>query len=109
MKIEVHHKNDGTLTHIANVEAPADLDPYTALDYAFRWTNNVGGSWSIKDPDLRSQNPDFNENVEILMPLQRDASGRAWGHRSTSVGDILVTDRERYVVTSVGFQRLQEA
>ena len=59
MQITVFHKADrlGTsFDRMCVVEAPC-TDVMDALEYAYRWTNNINGSWS------RSGNADSNENV----------------------------------------------
>ena len=107
MNILVLHRAFGDDYAAAKVSAPAELDAIDALDYAFRWTNNVAGSWSRRDIE---DNGDFNPNVEVVEPL--DESGM--GHRSTSTGDLMqVIDDERapealagriFEVSSFGFK-----
>ena len=47
MKITVVHKAfEDTPQVVAEVEAPHSVVE-EALEYAYRWTNNVMGSWSI--------------------------------------------------------------
>ena len=60
-----------------------------AMEYAYRWTNNVMGSWSIKKEVFEDgeTNGDFDPNVTVMAPLHVDDSGKEWGLRSTSVGD----------------------
>ena len=62
---------------VAIVKVSSDLTTIEKLDYAFRWTNNIDGSWSRRDIE---NNSDENENV---YPLN---VGKL-GHRSTSEGD----------------------
>jgi hypothetical protein len=87
-----------------------DVD--AGLDYAYRWTNNIDGSWSqgeevVFDGRLYD-NTDFNQNVKVLAPLRKHL-GRAYGHRSSSVGDIMVIDGETYKVASFGFEKMENA
>jgi hypothetical protein len=48
MKIEIHHYDQIGFTHVATVTSP-DAEVWEALEYAYRWTNNIDGSWSIKE------------------------------------------------------------
>ena len=45
--VEVHHVDPltGVSTHVANVRTGLE-DDIEALEFAWRWTNNVHGSWS---------------------------------------------------------------
>ena len=87
-----------------------DVD--AGLEYAYRWTNNIDGSWS-KGEDVEFdgrlyENTDFNENVKVLAPLPKFL-GRTLGHRSSSVGDMMVIDGETYKVASFGFEKMENA
>ena len=97
MQIEVIHSAfEEEAEHVANVAAPhTDVDE--ALEYAFRYTNNVDGSWSMKI------GADANDDVTLIKPLYR---GR--GHRSTSVGDHMRVDGQLYIVAGMGFQKVDE-
>ena len=91
MKIQVFHKAfEDTATHVATVTAPS-TDVMEALEYAYRWTNNVMGSWSIQKEMLGEDfaNGDLNTNVTVEAPLHVGDDGKEWGHRSTSVGDYM--------------------
>jgi hypothetical protein len=85
-------------------------NPINAMDYAFRWTNNIDGSWSqgedIAVDGHLYENPDFNPNVKVLAPLPTYL-GRTYGHRSTSVGDVMIVDGEAYRVASFGFEKVE--
>jgi hypothetical protein len=87
-----------------------DID--AGLEYAYRWTNNLDGSWSQGEEfsyDGRLyDNPDFNPNVKVLAPLPNHF-GRTIGHRSSSVGDIMIVDGEAYKVASFGFEKMENA
>ena len=105
MKVTVYHREmtntgfDGPMTRVAVVEAPTD-NIMDALEYAFRWTNNVMGSWSRNDIE---DNGDFNENVTRVAPLCEGG----YGLRSTSVGDIMYVDYKNspcYEVMPMGFR-----
>ena len=79
-----------------------------AMEYAYRWTNNVMGSWSIKKEVFEDgeTNGDFNPNVTVMAPLHVDDSGKEWGLRSTSVGDPMLVGTKKYEVASFGFKEI---
>ena len=81
-----------------------------ALEYAYRWTNNVEGSWSIKKEVFEDgqANGDFNPDVTVMHELHKDDQGKTWGLRSTSVGDQMLMGTEKYVVASIGFDKLSD-
>ena len=79
---------------VAEVNAPhAKVEE--ALEYAYRWTNNVMGSWSRTDIE---NNGDANDDVEVVKPVGD------MGHRSTSVGDYMRVDGSLYRVAMMGFE-----
>tara|TARA_Y100001963_G_scaffold131026_1_gene187880 strand:+ start:2728 stop:3099 length:372 start_codon:yes stop_codon:yes gene_type:complete len=66
------------------------IQPANALEYAYRWTNNVMGSWSRNEkvfPDGEI-NGDYNPNVFRLAPLHENGMGL----RSTSMGDHMIVE-----------------
>ena len=81
-----------------------------ALEYAYRWTNNVEGSWSMKVREFEDgqANGDFNPDVTVTHELHKDDQGKTWGLRSTSVGDQMLMGTEKYVVASIGFDKLSD-
>lgn len=115
--IEVHHRDsspghEGEFVHVANVTVPDSYDgaeDWQALEYAWRYTNNIEGSWSRTDlEDNRDANP---AGTEVLVPLPVHG-GRTYGLRSSSVGDIFIirrgSDKDAwgdYVAASFGFER----
>ncbi|MGO8241297.1 hypothetical protein ACC806_34735 [Rhizobium ruizarguesonis] len=106
MKIEVHHHDQIGFTHVATVDVPDHLALHAALEYAWRWTNNVDGSWSIKQRAFEDgrENGDFNARVEVIAPLRVDRQGKTWGHRSSMMGDVFIVDGKRWVVATFGFE-----
>lgn len=102
-KVEVFH--DGV--HVANVTVPAGYHGHSALEYAWRWTNNVEGSWSRKEKTFEDgeTNKDYNDNVEVLAPLHCGLGGKTYGLRSSMVGDRFVLDGVAYRVASCGFEK----
>jgi len=113
MQITVIHKDFETNKQEAVAVVTFNgTDIIAGLDYAYRWTNNLDGSWSqgeefAMDGQLYD-NPDFNENVKVLAPL-RKFMGRTIGHRSSSVGDTMIVDGEAYKVASFGFEKMENA
>ena len=101
MKITVVHKAfEDTPIIVAEVTAPADAESVeSALEYAYRWTNNVMGSWSRDDLE---DNGDFNPAVKRVAPLHEDGMGL----RSTSVGDMMHVNGRSFEVAMMGFQEL---
>ena len=106
---------------VALVDIPddilADTTDSEALEYAYRWTQNVEGSWSrsqhIMVSGIEHNNPDFNWRVKCLaeLPVHR---GEVYGLRSTSVGDYMsvVTqfgELRRYKVAFRGFDPVSDA
>ena len=61
------------------------MDLFQATEYAYRYTNNLDGSWSMK------MGEDANDDVEVIAPLIQH-NGKAFGLRSTSVGDVMIVD-----------------
>jgi len=104
MKVTVIHKafEDAPIT-VADVETPFAVVE-EALEYAYRWTNNVMGSWS-RDEKVFSNgetNGDFNPNVTRIAPLHEDGMGL----RSTSMGDQMIVEGKTYEVAMLGFEEV---
>tara|TARA_R110002153_G_scaffold35369_4_gene105246 strand:+ start:2894 stop:3262 length:369 start_codon:yes stop_codon:yes gene_type:complete len=117
MKILVQHaKHERTTgsvlgyTDVAEVNI-TELLPFAneieCLEYAYRWTNNIKGSWSIKktsfpDPANGDRiNGDYNEDVTVLAPR---ADGM--GQRSTMIHDRMIVDGVTYKVAAAGFKKV---
>ena len=66
------------------------------LEYAYRWTQNIMDSWSLKMPE------DGNDAVTVMGDISD-----GYGLRSTSVGDQILVGTEKYVVAPFGFQTLE--
>ena len=96
MQIEVIHAAfEDQAEHMATVTADDRMGVMEALEYAYRWTNNVAGSWSRTDIE---DNGDANDDVEVVKPVGE------LGHRSTSVGDYMRVDGSLYRVAMAGFE-----
>lgn len=116
MKVTVQHINQDRdtgavlgFTNVAEVNVWHTEDVDAALEYAYRYTNNVSGSWSIKlrDMTLRDgtmfENGDYNDDVTVLVPLHANGMGL----RSTSVFDRMVVNGKTYKVDMMGFEELE--
>ena len=122
MKITVYHQKFNQLTGavegyvpVAAVEINDAEDLTGALEYAWRWTNNVGGSWSLKDEKeffydgICYDNEDLNDAVTVIADLPTDSNGKVLGLRSSMVGDRFVIDDDTsycHEVASFGFNRV---
>jgi|GEM_PF-2851516 len=106
----------GNDKEVAVVDAPANLDVIEMLSYAFRWTNNVDGSWSkprtfqLSNGEIIHDNGDFNERVKFIA----EAHPQGYGERSTSVGDLMTIVLPRvgvqiWEVMPNGFREIKEA
>ena len=105
MKVSVIHAAFGDTPHVvAFVDVPDGTDDMKAMEYAYRWTNNVMGSWSRKEKFFEdgSENGDYNENVTVMAPLHKDGMGL----RSTSMGDQMLVGTKKYEVAMFGFEEI---
>lgn len=110
MKVTVKHMIQNRETgdvegfrDVAIVDASHASTTEEALEYAYRWTNNVMGSWSIKKEYLVGigQNGDYNDAVTVLY--QRPDG---MGQRSTMMGDHMEVNGIVYRVAIVGFKEV---
>ena len=105
MKVSVIHAAFGDTPHVvAFVDVPDGTDDMNAMEYAYRWTNNVMGSWSRKEKFFEdgSENGDYNENVTVMAPLHKGGMGL----RSTSMGDHMLVGTKKYEVAMFGFEEI---
>ena len=107
MKVAVIHTafEDAPNT-VAFVETPFAVVE-EALEYAYRWTNNVMGSWSIKEEYFEDgeKNGDYNPNVTVMAPL-KEVDGQTYGLRSTSMNDQMLLGTTKYKVAMMGFEEI---
>tara|TARA_E500000081_G_C6028234_1_gene303419 strand:+ start:211 stop:537 length:327 start_codon:yes stop_codon:yes gene_type:complete len=96
----IHRAFEDTPYTAAVVDCPTD-NPMEACEYAYRWTQNIMDSWSMKGE------ADGNNRVEVVKALHTDASGKQWGHRSTSMGDHMQAMGKTYEVASIGFREVE--
>ena len=121
MIVQVHHTVHNELTgnpegheHVANVFiAGTPININKALEYAYRWTQNLDGSWSM-EPTIAHRgelhdNPDYNPAVEVVKPLRTWSDGRAMGHRSSMMYDRMIVDGITYEVSAFGFREMEIA
>ena len=106
MKITVMHLEQNELTgavegftDVAEVEVPDTADIDAALEFAYRYTNNIDGSWSMKI------GADANDAVTVLAPLPV-YNGKTYGLRSTSMFDRLRVNGKTYRVATFGFDEI---
>ena len=105
MKVTVFQKDfeAGSFVRVAVVNAPMN-DVNEALEYAYRYTNNVDGSWSMKIGS------DANDNVEVVaeLPVSKK-TGKQMGLRSSMMFDrFYVKGGSAYEVAMMGFDELPE-
>jgi hypothetical protein len=102
----IHTAFEDTPRTVAFVDVPDGTDAMDACEYAYRWTNNVMGSWSIKEKTLElsngetMENGDYNDAVTVMAPLHEGGMGL----RSTSMGDQMLVGNKKYKVAMFGFE-----
>lgn len=110
MKITVNHadfdRQTGEVlgyTPVALVNAVDTDNVNEALEYAWRYTNNVDGSWSMKIGS------DANDNVTVLadLPVSK-RTGNTMGLRSSMMGDRFEIDGVEYKVAMSGFKQVEK-
>lgn len=110
MQYQVYHKAfEQEATHVANVELEDSIPVEKGLEIVFRKTNNVEGSWS-KGPTFTHQgveheNLDYSEEVDLVKPLVVK-DGVEWGHRSTSCGDYVIVNGDKWLCAYVGWEKI---
>lgn len=101
---QLFENNIPMFVEVAHVMVPQTVDDTTALEFAWRWTNNIEGSWSAGKRNY--SNPDYNPSVVVVEPLEV-IDGDAYGHRSSMVGDIFAIRERIYKVGMMGFERIE--
>ena len=110
----VHAAFEDVAKIVAIVDIPVEIEDDTeALEYAYRWTQNLHGSWSRGAEVEGEKNHDFNWRVKRLGDLPTHL-GEEIGMRSTSVRDYMsvvtkMGEVRRYRVAGVGFDRVTDA
>ena len=105
----IHRAFEAPADHRTVAMVSTELEGTEALEYAYRWTNNVMGSWS-RDRYMNERgetvvNEDYNPNVMVMADLHKK-DGQTYGLRSTSVGDWMLLGNKRYEVASMGFKEV---
>ena len=91
----IHTAFEDTPSIVAFVNVPEFPTLIETLEYAYRWTQNIMDSWSLKMPE------DGNDAVTVVGDISD-----GYGLRSTSVGDQILVGTEKYVVAPFGFETL---
>ena len=97
----IHTAFEDTPRTVALVDAP-EGSVTEQLEYAYRWTQNIMDSWSMKMPG------DGNDRVTVMaeLPVSK-RTGQTMGLRSTSMGDHMLVGTTKYRVAAVGFEQLE--
>ena len=91
----IHTAFEDKPSTVAFVNVKEDMSLSEKLEYAYRWTQNIMDSWSLKMPQ------DGNDAVTVMGDVSD-----GYGLRSTSVGDQVLVGTEKYVVAPFGFETL---
>ena len=91
----IHTAFEDTPSTVAFVNVPEFPTLIETLEYAYRWTQNIMDSWSLKMP------MDGNDDVTVMGEIVD-----GMGLRSTSMGDQILVGTEKYVVAPFGFETL---
>jgi hypothetical protein len=94
--------------HVANVRVDESWSIENALEFAYRRTQNIMGSWSMGSRISDGfgdfiDNGDFSTAVDVMAPL-RMYNGRAMGHRSSMPNDEFELNGDTYRCDTFGFQ-----
>ena len=95
----IHTAFEDTPRTVALVDVPKEILAFgtteQCLEYAYRWTQNIFDSWSLKMPE------DGNDNVTVMGEIVN-----GMGLRSTSVGDQILIGTKKYKVAFAGFEEI---
>ena len=92
----IHTAFEDKPSTVALVQTKEGMSLIEKLEYAYRWTQNIMDSWSLKMP------MDGNDDVTVMGDISD-----GYGLRSTSVGDQILVGTEKYVVAPFGFKTLE--
>ena len=110
----IHVERDRNINDaVAKVEVVGDnTRVYTDCSYCYRWTQNISGSWSMKEDWPDGSNEDANDDVTFLGERITTWDGLVIGARSTDVDDLIVLVGTKtavvYKVASVGFEWVKD-
>ena len=98
----IHTAFEDTPRTVALVEV-GERTGTEALEYAYRWTQNIMDSWSLK------LEQDGNDDVTVMaeLPVSK-RTGQTMGLRSTSVGDQMLLGNKKYRVAGFGFKEIEQ-
>jgi hypothetical protein len=106
--VVIHGAFEDTPRTVAFVEV-GERTGSDALEYAYRLTQNIDGSWSkgpvIEWEGQEHDNGDYSADITVMQPLHVN-EGKTYGLRSTSVGDHILFGTVKYRVDSFGFSEL---
>ena len=104
-QVAVIHSAFEEVPHTVAFVEVGDRTGTEALEYAYRWTNNVMGSWSIKEEFFGDGEPngDYNPDVTVMAPLHEGGMGL----RSTSMNDQMLMGTKKYKVAMMGFEEIK--
>ena len=92
----IHTAFEDKPSTVALVHTKEGMTLNQKLEYAYRWTQNIMDSWSLKLP------MDGNDAVTVMGDISD-----GYGLRSTSMGDQMLIGNQKYVVAAFGFKTLE--
>ena len=92
----IHTAFEDKPSTVALVQTKEGMSLIEKLEYAYRWTQNIMDSWSLKMP------MDGNDDVTVMGEIVD-----GMGLRSTSMGDQILVGNKKYVVAMMGFETLE--
>ena len=91
----IHTAFEDSPRTVALVQTKEGMTLNEKLEYAYRWTQNIMDSWSLKMP------MDGNDDVTVMGEIVD-----GMGLRSTSVGDQMLVGTTKYKVAMCGFEEI---
>ena len=91
----IHTAFEDSPRTVAFVKTKEGMTLNEKLEYAYRWTQNIMDSWSLKLP------MDGNDDVTVMGEIVD-----GMGLRSTSVGDQILVGTTKYKVAPCGFEKI---
>ena len=95
----IHTAFEDSPRTVALVQTKEGMTLNEKLEYAYRWTQNIMDSWSLKMPQ------DGNDDVTVMGELPV-VDGETYGLRSTSMGDQMLLGTTKYKVAMCGFEEI---
>ena len=92
---DIHTAFEDSPRTVALVQTKEGMTTNEKLEYAYRWTQNIMDSWSLKMPQ------DGNDDVTVMGEIVD-----GMGLRSTSVGDQMLVGTTKYKVAMCGFEEI---